>query len=168
MLDVLKKKGFDVISVGKIADIFAGKGITKAIRTVSNDDGMAKTLQISNEDFNGLCFVNLVDFDAKYGHRNDVDGYVKALNDFDVQLDELLKNIRHGDILILTADHGCDPSTPSTDHSRERVPMLAYSPDLPMGVDYGTLEFGAVAGTVLDCLKVDHHLSAVSIFANKK
>lgn len=117
MLDRLKNSGFDVISVGKINDIFASRGITDH-RGINKDnaDGMEKTLELQNEDFNGLCFVNLVDFDMLYGHRNDVDGYAKALTEFDCRLGKFLENMRPDDVLIITADHGCDPSTASTDH----------------------------------------------------
>ena len=120
MLDRLKASGFDVISVGKINDIFASRGVTdhRGINK-NNADGMEKTLELQKEDFTGLCFVNLVDFDMLYGHRNDVDGYAKALTEFDGYLGRFLENMRIDDVLIITADHGCDPSTPSTDHSRE-------------------------------------------------
>ena len=123
---VLKNRGYSVISVGKIFDIFAGQGFTESNPTVSNDDGMEKTLSIIERDFNGLCFVNLVDFDMVYGHRNDVDGYATAMSKFDSSLGELLEKLTDDDLLIITADHGCDPKTPSTDHSREYTPMLAY------------------------------------------
>ena len=123
---VLKNRGYSVISVGKIFDIFAGQGFTESNPTVSNDDGMEKTLSIMERDFNGLCFVNLVDFDMVYGHRNDIDGYANAMSKFDSSLGELLEKLTDDDLLIITADHGCDPKTPSTDHSREYTPMLAY------------------------------------------
>ena len=123
---VLKNRGYSVISVGKIFDIFAGQGFTESNPTISNDDGMEKTLSIMERDFNGLCFVNLVDFDMVYGHRNDVDGYATAMSKFDSLLGELLEKLTDDDLLIITADHGCDPKTPSTDHSREYTPMLAY------------------------------------------
>ena len=123
---VLKNRGYSVISVGKIFDIFAGQGFTESYPTVSNDDGMDKTIGIMERDFNGLCFVNLVDFDMVYGHRNDVDGYATAMSKFDSSLGELLEKLTDDDLLIITADHGCDPKTPSTDHSREYTPMLAY------------------------------------------
>ena len=123
---VLKNRGYSVISVGKIFDIFAGQGFTESNPTVSNDDGMEKTLSIMERDFNGLCFVNLVDFDMVYGHRNDVDGYATAMSKFDSSLGKLLEKLTDDDLLIITADHGCDPKTPSTDHSREYTPMLAY------------------------------------------
>lgn len=151
MPDILKEKGFDVISVGKIYDIFAGRGFTQSHPTTNNEDGMDKTLAIAKQDFNGLCFVNLVDFDMVYGHRNDVDGYAQALTAFDRRLDELLPLLREDDILIITADHGCDPSTPSTDHSREHTPMLAYGEKLKKGKNLGTREsFADIGATVLD------------------
>lgn len=146
----LKDKGYDVISVGKIYDIFAGQGFTESYPTVSNDDGMEKTLAIAKRDFNGLCFVNLVDFDMVYGHRNDVGGYARALSAFDKQLGELLPLLKEDDLLIITADHGCDPATPSTDHSREYTPMLAYGKKLKENVDLGTREsFADIGATIL-------------------
>lgn len=124
LLDYLSKSGLDVIPVGKIFDIFAGKGLEKANPTVSNANGMEKTLEFSKTDFHGLCFTNLVDFDMVFGHRNDVAGYAKALMEFDAWLGEFLPTLREDDVLIITADHGCDPITPSTDHSREYIPLL--------------------------------------------
>lgn len=126
MLDVLKGMGYDVISIGKINDLFAGQGITKSIPTSGNSDGIAQLLKIATKDFNGLCYVNLVDFDMLYGHRNDGDGYAQALQEWDQALGVLINVLREDDLLIITADHGCDPSTPSTDHSRETVPLLMY------------------------------------------
>ena len=153
MLDVLHEEGFDVISVGKIADIFAGRGITEGTRISGNHDGMEKTLAIADREFNGLCFVNLVDFDMKYGHRNDVEGYAAAMTDFDEQLGELLPKLREDDLLIITADHGCDPSTPSTDHSREHVPFIAYGAHVRSGADLKTRKtFADISATVLDYL----------------
>ncbi len=125
-LDLLKNAGLDVIGVGKIGDIFAGRGLTRSHPTKSNDHGMQETLRIAKEDFHGLCFTNLVEFDSHYGHRNDAVGYANALTRFDQQLGELLPLLREQDILVITADHGCDPGTPSTDHSREYVPLLVY------------------------------------------
>ena len=157
MLDILKKENFDVYAVGKIYDIFAGKGITEFVRTTGNDDGMEKTLQYAKGDFEGLCFVNLVDFDMLYGHRNDPDGYAKALTKFDVQLGELLKLLRDDDILIITADHGCDPTTASTDHSREYTPMLICGDKIKNGVDLKTRSsFSDISATVLDYFDVDN------------
>ena len=153
MLDRLLEKGYDVISVGKINDIFAGKGVTESNPTVSNADGMDKTVAIAQTDFEGLCFVNLVDFDMVFGHRNDVDGYANALTEFDVRLGELMGLLREDDLLIITADHGCDPATPSTDHSREYVPLLVWSKGRNCGKSLGTLTgFANVADMVEDYL----------------
>lgn len=149
MLDILKDNGKDVLSVGKIIDIFAEQGITGFIRTVSNADGMIKTAEFEKKDFDGLCFVNLVDFDMKYGHRNDVAGYTNALNEFDIALGDFMKNMREDDVLMLTADHGCDPSTPSTDHSRECVPLIICGNNVKSG-NLGTRKgFTCIAKTIL-------------------
>ncbi len=126
MLDKIKDSGLDVIAVGKIYDIFGGQGITKSYKTISNFDGYDKTLEIQSHDFSGLCFINFVEFDSVFGHRNDIDGYAKAIGEFDVFLGKFIKNMRENDMLIITADHGCDPSTKSTDHSREDVFYLCY------------------------------------------
>ena len=151
MLDVLKEKGLDVISVGKIYDIFAGKGLTEGTRTANNDEGMAKTLELADRDFEGLCFVNLVDFDMTYGHRNDAPGYAAAATAFDRQLGELLSRLREDDLLFITGDHGCDPSTPSTDHSREYVPLLIYGSRVKAGVNLGTRSsFADLSAAVLE------------------
>ena len=151
MPSILKKEGFDVISVGKIFDIFAGQGFTESYPTTSNENGMDTTMGIANRDFNGLCFVNLVDFDMVYGHRNDLEGYAKALTAFDKRLGELLAVLREDDLLIITADHGCDPVTPSTDHSREYTPMLAVGKQLKENVNLGTrASFADIGATVLE------------------
>lgn len=151
MLDQLKDAGFDVLSVGKIIDIFAEKGITEYVRSDGNADGIDKTLAYMKKDFNGLCFTNLVDYDMLYGHRNDVEGYAKALTYFDERLPELLAQMKDEDILMITADHGCDPSTPSTDHSREYTPLLMYGKPIKAGVNYGTREcFADTAATILN------------------
>ncbi|MBP5208135.1 MAG: phosphopentomutase [Clostridia bacterium] len=126
MLDDLKAAGREVIAVGKINDIFAGSGVTDAIPTKGNTDGIAKTLAFADRDFEGLCFVNLVDFDMLYGHRNDIDGYAAALTEFDSWLDSFLPKMRKDDVLMITADHGCDPGYPGTDHTREAIPLLMY------------------------------------------
>lgn len=150
MLDILKKAGLDVIGVGKISDIFAGRGLTENLGVnLDNDDGMAKTEACADRDFCGLCFVNLVDFDEKYGHRNDVDGYARAVVRFDDWLAGFLPRLKAGDALMITADHGCDPATPSTDHSREDVPLLVFSPDFA-GADLGLRRFSDVSASVLD------------------
>lgn len=156
MPDIIKEAGLDSISVGKIYDIFAGQGFTESYPTSGNEDGMDKTLSIAKRDFNGLCFVNLVDFDMVYGHRNDVAGYARALSAFDKRLGELLPLLKEDDLLIITADHGCDPSTPSTDHSREYTPMLAYGAKVKEGVNLGTREsFADIGATVLEWFGLD-------------
>lgn len=162
LLNILKEAGKDVISVGKINDIFAGEGITRAVTAHKNEEGMAALAACAKEDFDGLCFVNLVDFDMLYGHRNDAPGYARALNAFDAFLPSLLSRMRRGDLLIVTADHGCDPSTPSTDHSREYVPVLAYG-DGVKAVNLGTRgTFSDVAATVADYLEVPYSLCGAS------
>lgn len=154
MLDAITAAGKQVIGVGKISDIFAGQGITKSISTVSNDDGMEKTLQLQNTDFTGLCFVNLVDFDMKYGHRQDIDGYAKALAEFDRWLPSFLENMREDDLLLITGDHGCDPGDDSTDHTREYTPLLVYGKGISPQ-NYGTRHtFGDIAATVTHYLDV--------------
>lgn len=130
MLDRLKSKNFDIISVGKIADIFANCGITEKYYTHSNDEGMAKTFELLNKDFNGLCFTNLVDFDMKFGHRRDIDGYANAISEFDTWLNDFIPRMKNDDLLIITGDHGCDPGFKGTDHTRELVPLLIYSKDI--------------------------------------
>ncbi|MBO4572305.1 MAG: phosphopentomutase [Clostridia bacterium] len=156
MLDILKKNGLEVLSVGKIYDIFAGKSTGEPHRTTSNFNGMEVTLAMQKQDFEGLCFVNLVDFDMKYGHRNDIAGYASAMTEFDVQLAEFTANMREQDVLIITADHGCDPATPSTDHSREYVPMIIYGAGIKAGVNLGTRQsFSDISATVLDYFGLD-------------
>lgn len=129
-LDVLKDNGLDVISVGKIQDIFAGQGITRALKSKSSVHGMEQTIQVAGEDFHGLCFVNLVDFDALWGHRRDPAGYAGELERFDVKLGELLHVLKEDDLLMITADHGNDPTYTGTDHTREQVPLLIYGKNL--------------------------------------
>lgn len=130
MLDDLKSKGLDVIGVGKIHDIFAGKGLTEYVFTQGNTDGMNKATEYQSKDFNGLCFVNLVDFDMVYGHRRNVEGYARALTEFDEWLGEFIKNMRDEDALVITADHGCDPAFKGTDHTRECVPFILYGKEI--------------------------------------
>ena len=156
MLDILQAKGYEVLSVGKIVDIFAEKGITEYVRTKDNADGIDKTLAYMDRDFEGLCFTNLVDYDMLYGHRNDVDGYARALTYFDERLPELLAKLREDDILMITADHGCDPSTPSTDHSREYTPYVLVGQNVTAGKNHGTREsFADIAATILDYFGID-------------
>ena len=150
MLNYLKDAGKDVLAVGKINDIFAGSGVTDMVRTEGNADGIEKTLLWEKRDFNGLCFTNLVDYDMLYGHRNDVDGYAKALTYFDERLPELLSGLGEEDLFMITADHGCDPSTPSTDHSREYVPLVMAGKPIKAGANLGTRAcFGDIAATIL-------------------
>ncbi len=150
-LDLMQRAGFDTISVGKIYDIFAGRGITERYATTSNAHGMQVTGELQSKDFSGLCFVNLVDFDMKYGHRNDVAGYAAAATEFDRFLPSFLGDMREEDVLIITADHGCDPVTPSTDHSREYTPMLIYGKRIQSGVNLGTrTSFADIGATILE------------------
>ncbi len=153
MLDTIKANGLDVIAVGKISDIFAGKGITEAVRTADNAEGIERTIEYTKKSFHGLCFVNLVDFDMKYGHRNDIEGYAKALTYFDSKLPEIMENLKDEDILMVTADHGCDPSTPSTDHSREHTPLVIYGKQLKKNVNLHVKKtFSDIGATVVDYL----------------
>lgn len=164
MLDQLKAAGYDVLSVGKIIDIFAEKGITEYVRTTGNEDGINKTLEYMKKDFEGLCFTNLVDYDMLYGHRNDVEGYAKALTYFDERLKELLEAMKDEDILMITADHGCDPSTPSTDHSREYTPLVIYGKPIKAGANYGTREsFSDIAATILSYFGVKQECAGTAI-----
>lgn len=163
LCDVLMKHNLETIGVGKINDIFAGKGISRVIHTNGNTDGMEKTMVLAGEDFRGLAFVNLVDFDMLYGHRNDVGGYTKALNTFDLQLKEFLTVMRREDVLMITADHGCDPSAPGTDHSREYVPLLVYGDRIRGGVNLGTREsYSDISASVLDMFSIDSSLDGHS------
>lgn len=156
LLDDLKNNGYDTIGVGKIGDIFNMKGISESIRTTGNTDGLKKTADLADRDFNGLCFVNLVDFDALYGHRNDVDGYAKAVAEFDDWLGKFIPRLTDEDTLLVTADHGCDPATPSTDHSREYVPLLIYNKRTTTGADLGTKDgFFFIADTVRKIFGLD-------------
>ncbi|HUJ49403.1 MAG TPA: phosphopentomutase [Bryobacteraceae bacterium] len=137
LLDQLEARQIDVFSIGKIFDVFLGRGIQEHEKTKNNADGMAKTLEAMDQVESGLIFVNLVDFDQQYGHRNDVEGYARALEEFDAWLPLLERKLQFDDLVIITADHGCDPTTPSTDHSREYVPLLAYRPRKMEGINLG-------------------------------
>lgn len=166
MLDALQTAGLDTIGVGKIYDIFAGQGISQTHRTKSNHHGMEVTLELAKTDFKGLAFVNLVDFDMVYGHRNDVPGYAAAATEFDGQLAQLLPMLGEKDLLLITADHGCDPATPSTDHSREMVPLLAYGAQVKPGVALGTVQgFGCIAATVCEALGVQADVEGESLWS---
>ena len=166
ILDYLKREGLDTIGVGKISDIFAGKGISRRIPTKSNTDGMEQTLKLLKEEFHGLCFVTLVDFDMVYGHRNDVDGYARALNEFDTWLGVFQKGMQEEDVLLVTADHGCDPGFPGTDHTREYIPLLAYGKPVRKGMDLGSREtFADIGKTVLDYFHISNQLDGESMAA---
>ncbi len=164
MLDELKKAGKDVIGVGKIHDIFAGVGLTSFVYTAGNTDGIHKTLEYMDQEFDGLCFVNLVDFDSLYGHRNDIDGYAKALAEFDEALPQMVAKLRPDDVLMITADHGCDPGyTVTTDHTREYTPFLMYG-DKIVPQNIGTREtFADIGATVLEYLGVSGNIAGTSI-----
>lgn len=156
LLDKLKKNGFDVISIGKIYDIFAGRGITEPIKTKTNEECENALLEVADRDFKGLCFVNLVEFDSVYGHRNDTPGYARALEHFDTTVGTFAKKMREGDLLIITADHGCDPGFKGTDHSRERVPLVVIGGkkgSTHLGVIKG---FTAVAKTVCEIFDIEN------------
>ncbi len=155
LLDLVSASGMEVKAVGKITDIFNGRGITESVKTHDNRDGVMKTLELIGQDFEGLIFTNLVDFDMKYGHRNDVHGFARALAEFDEVLPQIIDSLKPHDLLIITADHGCDPTTPSTDHSREYVPLLVYSKSAAGGRNLGTRKTFADAGaTVAEYLGV--------------
>lgn len=151
VMNRLKDAGLACIAVGKISDIFSGEGVTEALHTKSNKDGMDKTIEAMKGDFRGMVFTNLVDFDALYGHRRDPEGYAKALKEFDDQLPELMERIGENDLLMITADHGNDPYHAGTDHTREYVPVLLYSPGLSAAVDIGVREtFADLGATIAD------------------
>lgn len=162
MLDVLKENGLDVVGIGKIFDIFAGKGITDCDRKIGNSVDMEITSQYQKKDFHGLCFTNLVDFDMLYGHRRNAEGYAKALSEFDVWLGDFIKNMLPDDVLIITADHGCDPCHSGTDHTREYIPALVYGNEIKpanLGTRTG---FGSIAASVLDLLSVKGNINGKS------
>jgi phosphopentomutase len=163
ILDVLTENGIPTTGVGKISDIFAGRGLKNSIKTKSNEDGINETLQLIQSETKGLIFTNLVDFDMLYGHRNDVKGYAHALETMDRRIPQLMDSLSENDVLILTADHGCDPTTASTDHSREYIPVLVYGHSLTKGVDLGVLDsFSDIGATVLDLLGVEPSLHGIS------
>lgn len=156
MLDALVKAGYETYGIGKIYDIFAGKGIQHTQRIKDNVEGMEKTIEMLDQEFWGLCFVNLVDFDMVYGHRNDIEGYAKAATVFDQQLKTFMDNMKDTDILMITADHGCDPGFKGTDHTREYAPLLVYGKDIKQGVSLGTRSsFADIAATILEIFEVE-------------
>ncbi len=155
-LNALKDASYDVISVGKINDIFVGEGITESYRSKSSVHGMEQTIEIAQKDFTGLCFVNLVDFDALWGHRRNPQGYRDELERFDVKLGELLPLLKEDDLLVITADHGNDPTYTGTDHTREKVPFLAYSPSMKQSKELSEQEtFGVIGATIADNFDVE-------------
>ena len=155
ILDELKENGYDVISIGKINDIFNTMGITRAIKSKSSIEGMKQTIDIAKEDFNGLCFTNLVDFDAKWGHRRNPDGYAKELVSFDELLPQLISNLRDDDILFITADHGNDPTWKGSDHTREMIPVLIYSKEFISPRDLKTMDsFACIGSTIADIYNI--------------
>ncbi len=167
-LDALKKKGYDVISIGKIADIFNNCGITKGFKTVSNHHGMEVLNEVAGTDFTGLCFVNLVDFDALYGHRRDAEGYKNCLEEFDRDLANFLNYLREDDLLLITADHGNDPTWSGTDHTREYVPIFAYNKNLKGGNLGLKTTFADLGQTVAENFKVESQSIGTSFLKDLK
>lgn len=164
MLDLIKEAGQEVIAIGKIQDIFAGQGITRSIKTKDNREGIKNTIAAIGEMKNGLIFTNLVDFDMHFGHRNDTAGYAKALEDFDIYLPKIIEEMKEKDLLIITADHGTDPTTKSTDHSREYVPLLIYGSSVQGGKSLGTREsFADLGATIVDYLQAGVLKNGISI-----
>jgi phosphopentomutase len=163
MLNYIMESGLDVCAVGKIEDIYAGCGITDAVHTKNNLEGIEKTIEYINKDNKGLIFTNLVDFDMLYGHRNDVKGYANALREFDAKLPQIISSMKDTDMLIITADHGCDPTTPSTDHSREYIPVLLYGKELKKNINIGTRKtYSDIGKTITDILNVKEDINGVS------
>ncbi len=166
LLDHASKMGFTVAAVGKIKDIFAGSGITRSVSTRGNMDGVDQTLRLMAERFDGILFTNLVDFDMLYGHRNDAPGYAKALMDFDRRIPEILSALDPHDLLLITADHGCDPTTSGTDHTREYVPLLAAGHRVRPGASLGTRQsFADLAATAAEYLKIEGTLDGSSFLS---
>jgi len=164
MLDLLKNSGREVYAIGKIEDIFVNKGITRSNHTTNNEEGIEATIQAVKEDFEGLIFTNLVDFDMVYGHRNNVQGYADSLMYFDKKLPEIIAALKEDDVLIITADHGCDPTTESTDHSREYIPLIFYGKDIKADNNLGILDsFASIGKTVLDIFDVENDLEGKSV-----
>ncbi len=164
MLDFVKNSGREVYAIGKIEDIFVNKGITKSNHTTNNEEGIKATIHAVKEDFEGLIFTNLVDFDMVYGHRNNVQGYADALMYFDEKLPEIIAALKEDDVLIITADHGCDPTTESTDHSREYIPLIFYGKNIKAGNNLGILEsFAYIGKTVVDFFDIENDLEGKSM-----
>ena len=164
VLDILKRSGLETIGVGKIEDIFAGAGLSRSLPKKGNQACMEETEALIKEDFTGLCFVNLVDFDMVFGHRNNAPGFAGALNEFDAWLGRVLPLFREGDVLMLTADHGCDPAPPGTDHTREYVPFLAWGSPIKQGLNLKTRDsFADIGKTILDLFEIQAPLDGISM-----
>lgn len=164
MLDYISQSGKEVYAIGKIEDIFVNKGITKSKHTKNNFEGIEATIEAIKDNTDGLIFTNLVDFDMLYGHRNNVEGYAEALKYFDDKLPEIKEALKPDDMLIITADHGCDPTTPSTDHSREYIPLIVYGEGIKQNNNFGTLEtYSCIGKTILDILDIDNNIKGYSI-----
>ena len=167
LLDHVKNSGMEVFAIGKIEDIFVNKGITRSDHTHNNEEGIEATIAAVKEDFKGLIFTNLVDFDMIYGHRNNLDGYADALKYFDDRLPEIIECLKEDDVLIITADHGCDPTTESTDHSREYIPLLFYGKNIKENNNLGILDsFADIGKTILDMLKIENNIAGSSAAGN--
>jgi phosphopentomutase len=167
VLEYLVDSGIEVVSVGKVKDIFAGRGFTKTIPVSGNDDSLTRALESFNALKKGLVFVTLVDFDTLYGHRNDPEGFARALKDFDTRLPEIMNATGSDDLLIITADHGCDPTTQGTDHTREYVPLLLYSPSIKKGINLGTREsFSDIGATILEVFELYEPLKKQAVSGN--
>ena len=165
MLDILSQAGYQTLGIGKIEDIFAQKGLTQIQHTTDNESGIQATITAMRENRNGLIFTNLVDFDMLYGHRNDVIGYGRALQTFDEKVPEILSALGPEDLLIITADHGCDPTTPSTDHSREYIPILVAGPSIKKGINLGIRDtFADISATILDFFGLKNPLAGTSFY----
>lgn len=163
VLDAAHEAGLDVIAIGKISDIFAAQGVTESIVSHSNDEGMEIIKEVSKREFNGLCFLNLVDFDMKYGHRQDIDGYANALSQFDAFLPSLLSELKEDDLLMITADHGCDPGDTSTDHTREYTPLLMFAKGLEKGSGGVRETFADIGATVAKWLGAEFECDGESL-----
>ena len=169
ILDLISGDGKNVTAIGKIEDIFQHRGITEKSHTTNNPDGIEKTIEYIRKPSDGLIFTNLVDFDMVYGHRNDLDGYKAALEYFDNKLPDIISALKDEDILFITADHGCDPTTPSTDHSREYVPILTYGKNIKAGVNLGIRStFADLGKTIVDYLNIDNTLAGTSFLNDIK
>ena len=163
ILDQLKEAGKDVIGVGKIYDIFAGQGLTETTPNHGNDKNMEKVFELQKKHFDGLCYINLVDFDMIYGHRRNIPGYTEALNKFDMDLEKFIEGMSEEDVLFITADHGCDPGYKGTDHTRESVPLLCYGVPLKEGVNIGTRDsYADIAATIADLFRISYEGDGVS------